>query len=444
MTVSTTAHGFLGAGRRYPRSAIRSRSLRASRLNASARGGRETEAKTLGQRGRACFAPALVGLLAVGCGGGHSLTTTGRLASVGPAAGRTAWFGPQVGADALANTRIGGPGGTTLAFRFRSTWSGVVTGVRFYIVVNNGSVGEYSGGDGGTLRVTLVAGGKGGIPTAKPLASVELHPKISAISFPFARFANPPPILAGHEYDVVFTNTSPHPTENWISVNALISSRAGVPPPPIPLAGSVLLGDSTDGGATPTNWRRRAQTPDVRYLPIVDIAGARSGQHLGLGYMESWISNPKPIGGAAAVRELFTYRRAAARLVEARVRLRRIGSDDGSVGMRLERPDGTLLAESAIPAARVPSETAGWVSVVFSTPPLLHPGERVALVLRSKHGSFEAFPLRKGSAFGFDRSTVFADGYAQYTQDGGWTGWDQWDKPNRADGDLQLAMRLQR
>ena len=376
----------------------------------------------------------------MGCGGGHSLTAT---AAVGTAAAPTAWFGPQVGADALANTRIGGPGGTTLAFRFRPTWSGVVTAVRFYIVVNNGSVGEYSGGDGGTLRVTLVAGGKGGMPTAKPLASVELHPKISTISFPFARFAKPPRVVAGHEYDVVFTNTSPHPTENWISVNALISSRAGVPPPPIALAGSVLLGDSTDGGATPSNWRRRAQAPDIRYLPIIDIAGANAGQHLGLGYMESWISNPKPIGGPAAVRELFTYRRARpARVLEARVRVRRTGATAEPLSVRLEDPNGKLLALSEVPGARVPSTTAGWVSAIFRKPATLRDGERLALVLRSVGGTFEAFPLRKGLAFGFDGQTLFGDGSAQFLTDGKWTGWDQWDQPNRKDGDLQFAFHL--
>ena len=113
-------------------------------------------------------APALVGLLAAGCAhasAGQPVTTK-----------ESVWLGSRVGADALANTRIGGPFGTTLAFRFRSTWSGSVTGVRFYVVVNSGSVGEYSGGDGGILRVSLVAHGKNGRPTAKTLAELRAAP----------------------------------------------------------------------------------------------------------------------------------------------------------------------------------------------------------------------------------------------------------------------------
>jgi hypothetical protein len=353
------------------------------------------------------------------------------------------WLGSRVGADALANTRIGGPFGTTLAFRFRSTWSGSVTGVRFYVVVNSGSVGEYSGGDGGILRVSLVAHGKNGRPTAKTLASAELHPQIRTISFPYVRFGTRPKVTAGRSYDIVFTNTSPHPRENWVSVNALVGTGAGVAPPPLALAGGVLLGDSTDGGATPSNWRARAQGSGESYLPIVDIVGARDGQHVGLGYMESWVSNPKTIDSSSAVRELFTYRRTRpARVLEALVRVRRTGDQVAPLSVRLEDPDGKPLAVAGVPGALVPSDGPGWVKATFPKPPLLRDGQKLALVLRSAGGTYEAYPLRKGENFGFDRDTFFGDGHAQFSRDGGWTGWDQWDHPDRRDGDLQFALRL--
>ncbi len=401
--------------------------LPANRWESDLRGGR--------RRRRAWFAPVVVGLLAAGWG----LAAASR-----PAAGSaTAWIGPRVGADALANTRIGGPYGTTLAFRFRPTWSGSVTGVRFYIVVNSGGTGEYSGGDGGTLRVSLVAGGDGGLPSATVLASADIHPRIDGISFPFVRFGTPPSVVAGRDYDIVFTNTSPEPAVNWVSVNALIGHGAGVAPPPLALADSVLLGDSTDGGATPANWRARAQGSGENYLPIMDVQGAAKAQHLGLGYMESWISNPKPIGGSAAVREVFTYQGAsAARVLQALVRLRRTGDQIGPLSVRLEDPRGRTLAVANLPGANVPSDGAGWVSATFRRPPLLRQGEKLALVLRSARGTFEAFPLRKGLAFGFDGGTVFSGGYAQFTRAGKWTGWDQWGDTNRTDGDLQFALRL--
>jgi hypothetical protein len=380
--------------------------------------------------------PVLVGLLAAACGLGASGTPA--------AGGRTAWIGPRLGADSLANTRIGGPFGTTLAFGFRPKWSGSVTSVRFYVVVNSdGSGGEYSGGDGGTLRVSLTTANDAGLPAAVPLASTELRPRIDAISFPLARFDSPPSVVAGRSYYIVFTNTSPHPSENWVSVNALLAPSAGVPPPPNALSGGVLLGDSEDGGATPTNWRPRAQGSGDVYMPIIDVAGPVDGQHIGVGYMESWISNPKPIADSAAVRELFTYKGTGrTRVIQALVRLRRTGDYVGPLGVRLEDPRGKALAVSNVPGSRVPSGEPGWVSATFRHPAVVKPGQKLALVLRSAGGTFETFPLRKGSAFGFDGSTIFSWGYAQFSSSGSWAGWDQWGDSNRSDGDLQFALRL--
>jgi hypothetical protein len=364
-------------------------------------------------------------------------------ASASTAGSAATWIGPRLGADALANTRIGGPYGTTLAFRFRPTWSGSVTAVRFYVVVNSGSTGEYSGGDGGILRVSLVAGGDGGLPDTTVLASTQIRPRTDAISFPRVRFGTSPQVIAGREYDIVFTNTSPDPAANWVSINALVGQGTGVAPPPIALADGVLLGDSTDGGATPGNWRARAQGSGLNYLPIMDVEGPGKGQHVGLGYMESWISNPKPIDGSAAVREVFTYRHArAARVLQALVRVRRTGDRVGPLSVRLESPDGKALAVANVPGTEVPSDGPGWVSATFRKPPLLHSGQQLALVLRSDRGTFEAFPLRKGLAFGFTSSTVFTAGYAQFSHGGTWTGWDQWGDTNRSDGDLQFALRL--
>src|SRR5215208_6804358 len=66
-----------------------------------------------------------------------------------------------VAADSLANTRIGGPYGTVLAFRFRAGWTGQVRGVRFYVVRNSDGRTGYSGGTGGTLRIALTRDAKG-------------------------------------------------------------------------------------------------------------------------------------------------------------------------------------------------------------------------------------------------------------------------------------------
>jgi hypothetical protein len=314
--------------------------------------------------------------------------------------------------------------------------------VRFYIVVNGGGNLGYSGGDGGTLAVSLVRQGEDGLPTQPPLATATLHPRTDAISFPQVRFDSPPQIVAGSRYAIVFTNTSEHPADNYISVNSLVSHAAGDAPPHA-LSDSVLLGDSSDGGATPSNWRTRGGAAFDRYLPIVDIAGATKEHRLGIGYMESWISNPKRIDHSDAVRELFTFKGArAARVLRAVVRVRRIGDHAGPLSVRIETEKGTALAVANISGDLAPIDGAGWVSAVFRKPPLLHSGQKVALVLRSAGGTFQAYPLRKGLAFGFDPATVFSSGYAQFLHEGKWRGWDQWGDHDRHDGDLQFALEL--
>jgi hypothetical protein len=56
--------------------------------------------------------------------------------------------------------------------------------------------------------------------------------------------------------------------------------------------------------------------------------------------------------------------------------------------------------------------------------------------------SYEAYPIRDGSMFGFGAATVFRAGYAQFDSGDGWTGWDQWGKHDRHDGDLQFGLGL--
>jgi hypothetical protein len=159
--------------------------------------------------------------------------------------------------------------------------------------------------------------------------------------------------------------------------------------------------------------------------------------------MESWSNAPQPIGGPAAVRERLVFRRAhAARVVSASVRVRRTAGT-APLQVQLETLAGHVLATASAQPAGVPSAVPGWVDVSFAAPPLLHPGESLALVLRAAdEGSYEAYPVRDGAMFGFGNATVFSSGYAEFDDGSGWQGWMQWDQTDRHDGDLQFALRL--
>jgi len=58
--------------------------------------------------------------------------------------------------------------------------------------------------------------------------------------------------------------------------------------------------------------------------------------------------------------------------------------------------------------------------------------------------AYRVFPVRKGTEFGFDRSTVHDGGYAQFTDGSGWVGWDQWGRENQRNSDLQFALDVTR
>jgi hypothetical protein len=128
---------------------------------------------------------------------------TGRSTSTGSAASTEAGRGSGlpgevVAADTLANTRIGGPFGTVLAFRFRAGWNGVVRAVRFYVVLNSNGREGYSGGTGGTLRVALArdSGAPRHVPAAGSLASATITPP-GRDAWPLVRFSKPVKVVAG-------------------------------------------------------------------------------------------------------------------------------------------------------------------------------------------------------------------------------------------------------
>jgi hypothetical protein len=349
--------------------------------------------------------------------------------------------GSIVAADSLANTRIGGPFGTVLAYRFRAAWTGEVRSVRFFVIRNTDGRTGYSGGTGGVLRVALApdSGGRPHVPARRALAAATLRPPRRG-AWPRVRFDEPARVVEGRYYHVVFTNLDPAPQRNYVSINALVSHGRRRAMPPVPDGLAVLLGGTTDGGRTPTRWHPRAESTRDLYVPIIDVAGGRPDQHLGVGYMEVWISNPKPIGGDAKVRQLF--RADAARAVTgAWLRVRRRLQTSTPLQLRIERADGGVLASGRVAPRAVNRNRAGWVHVRFRRPVLGPPGERLALTAAAAEpSSYEVFAIRQGTEFGFDPRTVFSDGHAEFRKQGAWVGWDQWGGSDQRNGDLQFAL----
>jgi hypothetical protein len=76
--------------------------------------------------------------------------------------------------------------------------------------------------------------------------------------------------------------------------------------------------------------------------------------------------------------------------------------------------------------------------------PLADAGPLALVATASAPDAYEAFAIRKGTEFGFHPRTVFDGGYAQFTEDGEWVGWDQWGGHDLRTGDLQFALDVVR
>ena len=372
------------------------------------------------------------------------------LASGGPQdEGRASMHGQRLGslvqADALGNTHIGGPGRTALAFRFRAPWTGSVAAVRFYIIRNVRGRTGYSDGTGGTLRVALQEdrGGRRHVPRGRPLATATLRPGANEF-WPLVRFKRPGRVAAGRLYHVVFTNVDRDPERNYVSINALFSESRSGPAPAVPDDLAVLAG-SPRGRGGQMRWHPRGEAPE-HYVPIVDVVGSRPGQHAGLGYMEVWGETAKPVGARAMVRQLIrTPGGATTRINGAWLRVRRSSGTKAPLVLRIERSGGKVIASAAVAPRKVPTTRPGWVHVRFASPASLAPDTDLALTASATSASaYRAFPVRKGPEFGFDRSTVFNGGYAQFTDGSGWVGWDQWGREDQRNSDLQFALDVAR
>jgi hypothetical protein len=171
----------------------------------------------------------------------------------------------------------------------------------------------------------------------------------------------------------------------------------------------------------------------------MEVAGRRADQHLGVGYMEVWVNNPKPIGGAQMVRQLIAPAAGKA-IAGAWLRLRRRRDTDAPLTLRIERAGGGVLASASVPGNTVPSDHPGWVHVRFPSRVPLDVEPLALTASASARSSYETFPIRKGTEFGFHPRTMFDGGYAQFTQGGAWVGWDQWGGRNLKNGDLQFAL----
>ena len=151
--------------------------------------------------------------------------------SVATAAGALSFYGSGLSADALYNIPLGGsmydpPYRPNVSWRFRAQHTGLLKSVRPYLIFveGPGDPGNYSSGDGGTVLVQIQTddGTANHFPSGTVLAAfLYTTPKMGGI-LPLITFPGPlPQLQAGILYHLVFSNTSPDPYNNFVSLNHL-------------------------------------------------------------------------------------------------------------------------------------------------------------------------------------------------------------------------------
>jgi len=358
-----------------------------------------------------------------------------------PSSSASDGYGSGIGMDALNNTQIGGPEAITSSYRFRAAASAALDSIRVYITDGVG----YASGDGGTLEISVQPDDDSSVhaPSGAILASTSIRPgnPISIGPLPLVTFATPPALTAGRLYHIVFRNTDPSPSINYISLDGIYMFQPTSPRQP--------RFSDVDWGQ-PTRYGSGSWADQDRTVPILQLNYA-NGTVQGEGHIQVWVGSPKDISGAAMAREAFTVSGEDRTVSSVAVRLMRV-SGTGALTVRLETAAGVLVEQGIVLATAIPIGIPGshpgtghatWATYTFATPRTLTSGQGYNLVMSAPADTtYSIFVLRKGVDYGFDPVTFFGDGHAQYNPGSGWVFFDQTGgTPNLDQADLQFYFR---
>ena len=330
----------------------------------------------------------------------------------------------SVQGDSRNNHQVGGLMRARLTYRFRAGTTSAATSIR---VQQRGLGGgnTYSGGNGGTIRVSIQTD-NGGIPSGTILSSLTFAPgdpsgnweNWNPLTFP-----TPATLTAGQIYHVVFDNVDTAPTANWISLNDLVYLGGPFTP-----RQPTLSDDLAVLYATPTTWAMQAND-----TPIFDLAYA-NGTHDGMGYIGAMGQYYGLTSGLSSmVREHFRVSGGDRTVTSASVKVKRI-SGTSPLTIRLETGDGTLIESGLISASvislgNLPTSDGDasilggntWAEVTFLSPHALANGATYNLVLSTASDTqYVAVPVQEGTDKGL-LSYRFTDGDGQRTTNGGST-----------------------
>jgi hypothetical protein len=352
-------------------------------------------------------------------------------------------YGTSYNMDAVGNLQIGGASSgqpnTYASVRFRAEQSSPLVSMKSYWVGfrdDGTAISGYGGGNGGKILVEVQEDANG-VPSGKVLSSLVHTINSTKVTFPSLLFSNPASLNAGQLYHIVFTNIDANPTVNFISINGTWVS------------GSVLSprqpGESDGDYAMLAKYGTGSWGVRGAFTPIIDFTygnGSRQGQ----GYMEVEIaSQPLINGDFKFMRERFTVSGGSRTVSGGAVRVAKL-EGSGSLVVRLEDANGVMIDSFSLSASSIPTlptndrSSGVWVKGQFSKTHILASGSTYSIRLSTDSSTtyWSRGIQQGGTAYGFSPVTYFADGFLQFSTNGG----GSWSTVSGLgnDGDLQFYL----
>jgi hypothetical protein len=363
------------------------------------------------------------------------------------------FYGTGIAATSLANYQIGESSDRRLSIRFRADHSGEINQFRAFWKYSSSG---YFAGNGGLIRVTLRTddGTEAHNPSSNVIGSTIIQPDVSrsgGFRFKDLPLTSPGYVEQGQLYHLHFQNIASNKARNWISINSIFNHQR----------------DSSVVQPTTSDWALLNQVAEngdswnvvQGFSPILTLHYS-SGKEQGMGYMEFWSAK----SGFKAT-ESNKMRQTMTPSKELRIKGLNISAGryygNGDLIATLKNSDGTTIDTATLSSGSFPQATGSsscprglsgdrchvWSAANFSNVQTLQSGNTYYLEFSTSSGSEYRFNIpRDGSIqYGFSTSTVFNDGHAEISSNGGasWRGVSQWGSSDRQDGDLEFYLELE-
>lgn len=312
--------------------------------------------------------------------------------------------------------------GTAISYRFRADHTGQVSAVQAYLNVSGAG---YAAGDGGVIRIELQTddGTANHFPSGQVLTSLQVaNPQSLGVIAGYwinnrLAFNTQSTITAGQLYHIVFSNASSDPANNWYDVDNMGNFIPESPAQP-GVTDTDLAVLRKPVGSNQWAWDTR-----VKYDSPIFTLYYTDGYSLGPSYLQVYPDSPWQVGGSTQVRETFTVTGGNKTVTQMAVATWRSSSTSGSLTLRLEQGDGTLIEQGTVAASSVSSGTyqnMKWVTYNLSTPRTLINGSTYHVVVSAPSGGpYYLLPMMKGAAYGF-AGWEFSDGWIEKTTGSSW------------------------